>query len=175
VDFPNSHQIYLSDDQALDYYSLLQIYRDTNSAEASLLAQGINVTMVQYGGLFHYWNPVFEILGDYGPFGNSTSNGNNVTYGTNGTYTIKYTNFSANPNFNYSRYSDALAYRVLMDLHYKNYCLAETDFAALNATWNGYGFVDKATAGGLYQSYKLADYLIAWNQLLNASALSHRR
>ena len=126
--FPNSHEIYLSDDQALDYYSLLQIYHDTSNTDATDLAQKINNTMAQYGGLFQYWNPVFEILGNYGPFGNSPANGSDITYGTNGSYTIKYTNFSANPNFNYSQYSDALAYRVLLDIHHQNYSLAETDF-----------------------------------------------
>jgi hypothetical protein len=169
-EYPGSHTIWLADDQALDYYALLSIYNSTHDSDALNLAQQISGSIVQWGGLWKYWNPVFEVIGRY-------PNTTEVMCGTERTinqsyqgYTINATVFTSCPCFNYSRYADELAYRVLLDLHTQNCAGAESEFSKLSTShmWDGHGFVDEAFQKDpthTYQSYKLADYVIAWKAL----------
>jgi hypothetical protein len=163
VVYPGSHTIYLADDQALDYYALLKIYNVTGNPEAISLARRIYSASLVYGGLFKYWNPVFEVVGSY-PNTTQPMSGVDVTLGYIDGYTVRATVFSVNPAFNYSAYADQLAYRVLLYLHLGEYTQAEVVFGRLTKMWSGVGFADEAYSG-VYQTYKLADYLVAWRAL----------
>jgi hypothetical protein len=167
-EYPSSHTIWLADDQALDYYALLSIYNSTHDSDALRLAEQISGSIVQWGGFWKYWNPVFEVIGSY-------PNTTKVMCGTDQTinqsyqgYTIKATVFKPCPSFNYSRFADQLAYRVLLDLHNQNCPEAESEFNRLSNMWDRHGFVDEPfleDSTHTYQSYKLADYVIAWKAL----------
>jgi hypothetical protein len=163
TDYPGSHTVWLSDDQALDYNALLDIYNSTHNDDALKMAQNINSSISQWGGFYRYWNPVFEVIGHY-PNSTQVMCGTSQTIGESEGYTINATVFNQCPGFQYWLFADQLAYRVLLDLHSQNYTLAESDFTKLNITWDGSGFADQAF-NGTYQSFKLATFLIAWKAL----------
>ena len=169
TDSPGSKSVYLADDQALDYYALSDVYLTTQNSTANSLASQVNTSMLTWGGFFKYWNPVFEILGRYPNTSEPQSAGPPLTIGNQNGFTINTTEYAPNPNFNYSQYSDQLAYRVLLKLHLGNYSTAESLFKTLNSTWDGRGFADRAfrngSEAGTYQSYKLALFEIVWNTL----------
>jgi hypothetical protein len=163
TDYPVSHTVWLSDDQALDYNALLDIYNSTHDDSVLKMAQNISSSIPQWGGFYRYWNPVFEIIGHY-PNSTQVVCGTPQTVGNSEGYIINATVFNQCPGFQYWLFADQLAYRVLLDLHSQNYTLAESDFTKLNITWDGSGFADQAF-NGTYQSFKLATYLIAWKSL----------
>ena len=167
-DYPGASVIHLADDQALDYYALNDTYVTTLNSTAISVAYTLNSSMSSWGSLFKYWNPVFEVLNQY-PSSPSPQNGSDFIIGTQNGYTINATEYTPNPSFNYSQYSDQLAYRVLLELHVGNYSTAETLFRTLNSTWDGKGFADlpfhSGNENGTYQSYKLALYEIVWNAM----------
>jgi hypothetical protein len=94
----------------------------------------------------------------------------NVTQG----YTIKATVFNRCPGFQYSTFADLLAYHVLIDMHYgPGGAVIEWEFSLLSSMWDGNGFSDYAfqmDSTHTYQSYKLADYVIAWKALADNPA-----
>jgi hypothetical protein len=169
-DYPGSNTIWLSDDQALDYHALLNIYNSIHDGDALKLANQINSSIVQWGGFYKYWNPVFEVIGSY-PNNTQVMCGNETTIGASQGYTIKATVFKPCPGFQYPFFADQLSYRVLLDLHSQNYTGARSEFGTLSKMWNGHGFADEPfrnhTLGsyGICQSYKLATYVIAWTAL----------
>jgi|BEDMetMinimDraft_2_1075160.scaffolds.fasta_scaffold03115_1 hypothetical protein len=162
-EYPNSHVIYLADDQALDYFALIKLYNLTRFGLALSITQKILNASKAYGGLFKYWNPVFEVLGVY-PTTTIPMSGVDHRIGSLDGYTLMATIFRPNPSFDYYSYADQLAYRTLLEVHLGNYSQAEVLFENLSKMWNGKGFVDKAF-NGVYQSYKLADYVIVWRVL----------
>jgi hypothetical protein len=86
-------------------------------------------------------------------------------------YTINATVFKGCPGFQYSHFADLLGYHVLLDMHAQNYTGAESEFTTLNGEWDGHGFVDEPfNQTRLYQSYKLAVYMIVWDALQEACA-----
>jgi len=167
--YPGSNTIYLSDDQALDYYALLDIYNSTGNPIATELASEINSTMnSHWGGLFKYWNPVFYILQNrsFWMDENGVNNLLSTVQDPNGTsYFVNTTVFSPDPNFNFSSYADLELYYCIWNLHVGNYSAAESTFHLANSYWDGYGFNDGAFSKGEYTSYKLAVDLIAWKML----------
>lgn len=167
VDYPGSYTIWLSDDQALDYHALLNMYNSTRDSDALKLAKQINSSIVQWGGFYEYWNPVFEVIGSY-PDSTQVMCGTDMTIGASQGYTIKTTVFKFCPGFQYSFFADLLSYHVLLDLQTKDYTGAESEFGTLSKMWDGHGFVDQPfqdDTSHTYQSYKLATYVIAWKAL----------
>jgi hypothetical protein len=166
--FPGSERIYLADDQALDYYALLNIANSTHSTLASSLASEINGSISAWGGFYKYWNPVFVVTGDY-PNVWIVENGSDRQIGSldsgSENYSVKATVFLPNPSYDYYNYSDQDFYYSLWYLHSGNYSGAENAFAKANSFWNGYGFKDSAFSSGEYDSYKLALDLIVWKLL----------
>jgi len=166
--FPQSNAIYLADDQALNYYSLLNIYNSTRNPIALSLADEINSTMnAKWGGLFKYWNPVFVILRTNETW--ITENGSDRNISTiqtqNGTsYLVKATIFSPNPNFNFTGYVHLELYYCIWNLHVGNYSAAKSAFQIANSYWNGSGFKDRAFIRK-FTSYKLAVDFLAWKAL----------
>jgi len=173
--YNGSKTVWLSDDQGLDYSALMKIYSSTGNATSLKIASEIKSSIQQWGGFYAYWNPVFEVFGSY-PNSTAVISGNDITVGMSGGYTINTTKFTPNPGFNYSEYADQLAYRVLLNLHNGNYCAAESSFNMLSGMWSssgGKGFADKAFQDDplhIYQSFKLALYIITWKALANVSA-----
>jgi len=169
-DYPQSKTVWLADDQALDYYALQKIYNVTGNSTALAAAAEINRSAEDWGGLTAYWNPAFEAFGCY-PAGSDVLWGRDVTInGSVQGYSVRATEFSWGPVYPYPLFADQLAYRTLLYLHRGDYALAEGTFTELSWMWalsHGQGFADLALwqQGGLYQSYKLALYVIAWNQL----------
>jgi hypothetical protein len=174
-EYPSATTIYLADDQALDFYALNYIYTETGNISAVELAHQVNSSSFKnnFEGLLQHWNPTFEIFGDY-PNSNTVQSGNDMFIGADQGYNISVTEFSPNANFNYSQYADQLALRVLLDLHFANTTRAESSFRTLSNMWDGNGLNDsafqKGGEAGIYQSYKLALYLIAWKALEDNSA-----
>mgnify|MGYP001770766113 CR=1 FL=1 len=161
-EYPGSNTIWLADDQALDYNALMLIYEIINVNTAKDLAEQILNAIKPYGGLYAYYNDVFELFGIY-PSTTAPYSGVNIFVGTIGPYTLKATAFT-HPMPNYYEYADLLAYRVLFWLHLGDYTKAEEDFVKLVGMWDGVGFKD-AAYNGIYQSYKLALFLIVWKTL----------
>jgi hypothetical protein len=162
-----SHVIWLADDQALDYYALLSIFSSTDDSNALSLAQQVGNSIPQWGGFYNYCNPVFEVIGHF-PNSTQVMRGTDETIKTSEGYTINATVFEWSPGFEYSLFADQLAYRVLLDLHVGDQSGAESEFTKLSGMWNGYGFNDSVFQKDdthTYQSYKLADYVIAWKAL----------
>jgi hypothetical protein len=173
-EYSGATTIYLSDDQALDYYALRYVYSKTGNISSVELANQINSSSIRnFGGMLQYWNPTFEIFGDY-PNNSTVQSGNDVFIRTDEGYNISVTEFSPDRSFNYSQYADQLALRVLLNLHFDNNTGAESSFRTLNSMWNGNGLNDsafqKGGEAGIYQSYKLALYIIAWKALEDNSA-----
>ena len=167
ADTNGSHTIWLADDQVLDYQALLSAYDSTHNSTALNLAEQVNSSIAKWGGFYGYWNPVFEVLGSY-PSNASVTCGTdqeiNVTQG----YTIKATVFNFCPTFQYTLFVDQLAYHILLDLREANYTGAESEFSRLSGMWDTHGFSDytfRTDPTHTYQSYKLADYVIAWKAL----------
>lgn len=170
TDYPGSHTVWLADDQALDYFALLGLYYTTESSTALSLAQQVNSSIAGWGGFYKYWNPVFEVFGGYNTTMDvcGTNQGISVAQG----YTIDATVFKPCPGFQYSLFADLLAYHVLLDIHEGNYTAAESEFSQLSGMWDGHGFSDQPFQQDptqTYQSYKLADYVIAWKALADDS------
>jgi hypothetical protein len=163
--------VYLADDQALSYFALRDIYEGTENSTALYLANVINSSMRQFGGLFSdYYNPVFQVLGNY-PLSSTPMNGRDVTVQNDGNYVLLATNFKENANFDYLNFADLTGYYVLYYLHSNDFDMAEQTFSSLSAMWNGHGFADEPFhQSTVYQSYKLAIYLIDWNNLNDASS-----
>jgi hypothetical protein len=65
AEYPGSKTIWLADDQALDYNSLLVISNRTGDSGALAMAAQINKSAAAWGGLYEYWNPAFEAFGCY--------------------------------------------------------------------------------------------------------------
>ena len=172
AEYPGSKTVWLADDQALDYYSLLKIYNATGDSRALTIAAQINRSASAWGGLYAYWNPAFEAFGCY-PTNTDVLWGRDVTVNPSVSgYVVRATVFSWNPTYSYLLSADQLAYRALLSLNQRDYHAAETNFALLSLIWissGGQGFADAGfyLLGNLYQSYKLALYIISWNQLLN--------
>jgi len=170
AEYPQSKTVWLADDQALDYYALQRIYNVTGNSTALATAAEINESAKEWGGLYAYWNPAFEAFGCY-PTSPEVLWGRDVTVNESVQgYAVRATEFSWNPVYPYPLFADQLAFRTLLYLHLGDYRSAETAFALLSGMWTvsrGQGFTDLALRqqGGLYQSYKLALYIIAWNQL----------
>ncbi|QXJ30906.1 hypothetical protein [Saccharolobus shibatae] len=162
-EYPGSHTIWLADDQALDYNALMLIYNITHNVTAKTLAQQILFAIKPYGGLYKYYNSVFEIFGIY-PNTIIPQSGVIITIGNIDNYTLNATLFNHTIS-NYYDYADLLAYRVLLWLHLGNYSGAEENFISLVKMWNGIGFNDSAYYNDTYQSYKLALFLIVWRAL----------
>jgi hypothetical protein len=172
TDYPGSHTIWIADDQALDYYALLSVYDSTRNSTALNLAQQMNSSMVKWGGFYEYWNPVFEVFGSY-PETTQVTCGTDQSINVTQGYAIDATVFKSCPGFQYSLFADLLAYHVLLDVQFKNYTGAESEFSKLSGMWDGHGFSDQPfqmDSTHTYQSYKLADYVIAWKALANDSA-----
>lgn len=175
IDYPGSHTIWLADDQALDYFALLSLYYTTESSTALSLAQQVNKSIAKWGGFYKYWNPVFEVLGDYNttlvdPCGKPQIISNDAQG-----YMVNATVFTSCPGFKYYLFADLLAYHVLLDMHFENYTGAESEFSELSGMWDGHGFSDyifQHDSTHTYQSYKLADYVIAWKALADNSFTS---
>ncbi len=170
ADHPGSNTVWLADDQALDYYALLDVYDSTGNAAALSLANQLNKSIAGWGGLLGYWNPAFEA---FGSFPDNTTVMCGINHGINVTdgYAINATEFKACPGFDYSLFADLLAYRVLLEVHFGNFTGAESDFRTLNGMWDGYGFRDQPfNQTHMYQSYKLADYVLAWKSLADEPA-----
>jgi hypothetical protein len=163
-----STTIYLSDDQALDYDALLDIYHQTNNLSALTLANQVNSSVQSYGGLYYHWNGVFVLFGDYKTPWNFSS-GSDITIGTNGKYTIKSTifNYPMGPE-NTAKYADLELYYAAYNIEIKNYSGAENAFVTANRLWDGFGFVD-AAYNTSYTSYKLGLDIMVWKMLKNAS------
>ncbi len=124
--------------------------------------------MQSYGGVYHYWNGVFVLFGDYKCPWNFSS-GNNVRIGTNGQYTINTTIFNNSiGRINTTNYVDLELYYAAYNIEIKNYSAAENAFITANRLWNGFGFAD-AAYNASYTSYKLALDIIVWKMLQNAS------
>ncbi|ACP39053.1 hypothetical protein [Saccharolobus islandicus] len=162
-EYPRSHTIWLADDQSLDYNALMLIYNITHNVTAKTLAEQILLAIKPYGGLYKYYNSVFEIFGIY-PNTTTPQSGVNIIIGNIDNYTFKVTLFNHTIS-NYYDYADLLAYRVLLWLHLGNYSGAEENFINLVKMWNGIGFNDSAYYNDTYQSYKLALFLIVWRAL----------
>jgi hypothetical protein len=137
TDYPGSHTIWLADDQALDYFALLGLYYAIESSTALSLAQQVNNSITNWGGFGKYWNPVFEVFGDY----NTTLDvcGTDQTINVTQGYTIDATVFTSCPGFQYSLFADLLAYHVLLDIHEENNAAAESEFGQLSE-WGADGF-----------------------------------
>jgi hypothetical protein len=169
-EYPQSTTVWLADDQALDYYALQKIYNVTGNSTALAASDEINGSARGWGGLYAYWNPAFEAFGCY-PTDADVLWGRDVTVNKSVQgFAVKATEFSWDPVYPYPLFADQLAYRTLLYLHLGDYRAAEGEFALLSGMWavsGGQGFADLALwqQGGLYQSYKLALYVIAWNQL----------
>ena len=164
-EYPGSHTIWLADDQALDYYALLSTYNSTHDSDALRLAQEISGSIAQWGGFYKYWNPALEVIGSYA---NTTEDvcGTDQTIGVSQGYTVKAVVFNSCPGFQYSLFADLLAYHVLLDLHGQDCGGAESEFSTLSSMWDGHGFVDEPfQSEHIYQSYKLAAYVIVWKVL----------
>ncbi len=164
--YPGSDTIYLSDDQALDYYALQSI--SNASSQVRLEALEINSSISSFGGFYEYWNPVFVVLGDYPSVwtieqGLDENISSTVSSGVN--YSIMATVFSPSPGFNFSEFADLDFCYSLWNLHEGNYTVAESAFQTANSFWNGYGFQDNASSPGDYASYKLALAVITWKSL----------
>jgi len=170
AEYPQSKTVWIADDQALDYYALQKIYNITGNSTALAAATEINESARNWGGLYAYWNPAFEAFGCY-PASSDVLWGTDVTIkGSVDGYAVRATEFSSDPLYPISLFADQLAYRTLLYLHLGDYFIAEGMFASLSGMWTvsgGQGFTDLALwqQGGLYQSYKLALYVIVWNQL----------
>jgi len=175
TDYLGSHTIWLADDQALDYCALLSVYNSTHNSIALNLAQQVNSSIVKWGGFYKYWNPVFEVLGNYPENVNETIPwcGKSQEIGVTQGYTVNATVFKPCRGFEYWLFADLLAYHVLLDMHFGNDTGAELEFSELSSIWNGHGFYDQPFQEDptyTYQSYKLADYVIAWEALASNSA-----
>jgi hypothetical protein len=174
TDYPGSHTIWFADDQALDYYALLKAYDTTHNDTALTLAQQVNDSVSKWGGFFRFYNLVFVVIGQYPPDDEvMCANAQPDKVGSSQGYTINATVFSSCPGFQYSLFADHLAYHVISDLHSGNPTKAESDFSELNSTWDGYGLRDQPFEQDpthTYQSYKLADYIIAWKSLADNPA-----
>ena len=171
TDYPGSHTIWIADDQALDYYALLSVYDSTHNSIVLDLAQQANSSIAEWGGFCKYWNPVFEVFGSY-PKTTQVMCGTNQTISVTQGYAIDATVFKSCPGFQYSIFADQLAYHVLLDMHFGNYTGAESEFSRLGGMWDGYGFSDQTFQTDpthTYQSFKLADYVIAWKALASGS------
>lgn len=96
----------------------------------------MNGSIANWGGFDKYWNPVFEVFGDYTTIDVcGTNQGISVTQG----YTIDATVFTSCPGFQYSLFADLLAYHVLFDIHEGNNAVAESEFSQLSGMWDGHG------------------------------------
>jgi hypothetical protein len=166
---PNGTTIYLADDQALDYIALLGLYDKTGNSSALALANQINASIQTYGGLFHNWNAIFVLFGDYQLPWNFSS-GNKIIVEQKGQYTINTTVFNniMGP-YNTAKYTDLELYYAIYNLKTGNYSGAEDAFIAANRLWNGFGFADAAVTNNAYSSYKLALDIMVWKILENSS------
>ncbi len=174
TDHPGSRTIWIADDQALDYYALLSVYDSAHNSTALHLAQQVDSSIAGWGGFCKYWNPVFEVFGSY-PKTTQVMCGTNQTISVTQGYTVDATVFNPCPGFQYSLFADQSAYHVLLDMHLGNYAEAESEFSGLSSMWDSHGFSDQAFRNDsthTYQSYKLADYVIAWKALASGSATS---
>jgi len=172
TDYPGSHTIWLADDQGLDYSALLSLYYSTANSTALSLAKQLNSSIAPWGGFCKYWNPALEVIGCY-PVDTQVMCGTNQEINVTQGYTVDATVFNSCPGFQYWLFADLLAYHVLLDTHFGNYTGAETEFNELSGMWDGHGFSDQVfqtDSNHTYQSYKLADYVIAWKALADNSA-----
>ncbi len=174
TDYPGSNTIWLADDQALDYCALQSIYNSTHNSTALSLANQVNSSIAKWGGFVKYWNPVFEVLSNC-PEITQVICGTEQTISVTQGYTVKATVFNSCPGFQYSLFADLLAYHVLLDMHFGNYTGtgAESEFSKLSGMWDSHGFSDQPfqlDSSRTYQSYKLADYVIAWKALADDPA-----
>lgn len=100
TDHPDSHTIWIADDQALDYWALLSVYDSTHNNTALTLAQQVNGSISKWGGFYEYWNPAFEVFGNYPSTTNITCGTNQEIDVTQG-YVINATVFKSCPGFQY--------------------------------------------------------------------------
>jgi hypothetical protein len=160
--YKGSHQIYIADDQALDYAAL-------NKLGNQSLAQNISLSAKSYFGLYAYWNAIFVILNHF-PSNWNFSFPKNYSLGTSGNFSISVTRFTQNGTHNdYVNYTDLLLYYSLDMLHAGQYNIAVDSFANANKYWNGYGFLDEPynlSSVKEYTSYKLAVDLIVYKALM---------
>lgn len=174
TDYPGSHTVWLADDQGLDYYALMSIYYSTANSTALGLAGQLNSSIQQWGGFCKYWNPALEVIGCY-PETTQVMCGTNQEIRVVQGYTVDATVFKPYPGFHYWLFADLRAYHVLQDIYFGNYTGtgAESEFSRLSRMWDGHGFNDSVFQNDTthtYQSYKLADYVIAWEALADNSA-----
>ena len=161
--FNGSKTIYLADDQALDYAAILKL-NDTS------LASKVNSSIASYGGLYHYWNAVFTLLGDNPSNGWNWNQSRDFSFPkTVDNYTISYTDFNQSGVSlgQYEQYADRALYYSYYCLNTGSYGSAIAAFENANSYFNGYGFADKAyNSSNQYDSYKLAVDLMVYKALM---------
>ena len=177
--YPNSGAIYLSDDQQLDYYALVELgdfytagkINSTMYAVLGGLYGNFSSAACSYGN----WNGVDVVLGVYMPIPCQGSewnmySGRDSAIGTSDGFTVQETTWSGPMGSGYSQYADLDLYYSINQLHYGDYTEAVNAFERANSMWDGQGFADQAFQARYgYSSYKLALDLIAFKELMNNS------
>jgi hypothetical protein len=185
MEYPNSHTIYLSDDQQLDYAAL------TTLNDSSLAIEISSALQVSLGGLYgsfnpsncYYgnWNGVDVVLGMYmqipcsgewnlySGFDEPVSPNTNVPNSSG--YKVDETVWGGQMGNDYTQYVDLELYYAINQLHYGNCLDAVYAFEHANSFWNGQGFADQAyqSSPNGYTSYKLALDVMAFRLLMNNS------
>jgi hypothetical protein len=187
-DYQNDSRIFVADDQALDYYALMDLYASNGDASALTLANQINTSSQSYGGLFRYWNPVFTLFGHYPSAKHwNVTTGYNKNFTAGGGYSIEATIFPTNAThpIEIKQYADVGLYDALWNIVVANVTGSEGNLTNAAAIFNeiqtectNYGCTDAGyfSAGVpstvVYSSYKIALDLIVYKELLASGSFS---
>ncbi|MDA4129429.1 MAG: hypothetical protein OK457_01540 [Thaumarchaeota archaeon] len=182
-DYHNDVQIFLADDQALDYNALKDLYASTRDPSALGLANQINSSISQnYDGMYKYWNPVFTLFGHY-PSDSvwNVTTGYNRVFGNDSGYLIEATIFPTNQShpMELKQYADVAVYYIIWNILVANTTgpsgpnlfNAVGAFNALQTECINYGCQDAGyfspgvPSNVVYSSYKIALDLIAYKEL----------
>jgi hypothetical protein len=184
-DYRGDHTIYLSDDQALDYNALMDIFNSTGNSNALRLANQINTTMSEnFGSLYGIWNEVFVLFGQFPSKTTwNVTGGVNQNYGTDNGYQMLSTVFPKDNDttVELGEYADIALYYAIWNakvagLGGSGGTLIEANqtFAGIQSDCTDYGCTDDANVGqaSAFQSYKVALDLISYRLLFDAGAFN---